>query len=1187
MSLERLAMLSCHKLQRIGLSATQKPLEMVARFLVGAKRKSPVIINISHVKNMHLQIEVPNLDLGAVPTHEMWDEIYQRIGELSKTHRTILVFANTRRLVERIAHHLGEQLGFDEVTAHHGSLSRKLRLDAENKLKNGELKILVSTASLELGIDIGEVDLICQIGSPRSIAIALQRIGRSGHWHRATSKGHFFATTRGELLECAALLYSIKQGDLDPFIMPEEPLDILMQQIIAICASEDIHEDNLFKIIKKAYPYAALTKEKFDSILLMQSEGIAGSRGRYGNYLYRDGINKIVKGRRGSRITAIRNGGAIPDNTLFTVIDETNGVMAGTLDEDFAIESNRGDIFLLGTTSWKVVRVESGAAKIIVENAQGAPPNVPFWRGEAPNRTNELSDYVSLLREKLNNFTGKDSDITWLNINCGCNEKASRQLIKYIEEGKQVLGTIPPKKMIIAERFFDEAGGMQLVLHSPFGAKINKAWGLALRKRFCRSFNFELQAAATDDGLIISLTEQHSFPLSDVFKFLHPNTVKEVLIQAVLQSPIFKTRWRWVAMCSLALAKYRGSKKIPPHILRILTDDLLAAVFPQAAACQDNLAGHDIEMPNHILIKQAMNDVLGEALDVQGLISLLENLENGFIQCKAIDTQMPSVFSHEILNANPYAFLDDAPLEERRARAVELRQILPESFKEIGILDKKVIEIVTQHAWPDIRNPDDLHETLQSLIYIMEVPTLQDAMLVLIKENRATTAIIKNKKVWVAMEKAKIFLTLHPQALFTEKLIDIESVTVTYEEALLDLIRNWMHHLGPTTAEALSIKLSVDVSNIEQTLIQLENSGFILRGQFNDPQGPTEWCERRLLAKIHRLTVLALRKEIEPIKAEQFANWLMKWQYLGSNNQIKGEQGLLEVIKKLQGFELPANAWESQIFAKRVVDYEPAMLDRLCLSGTIKWGRLSTPPKINKRILPKSTSPITFYLRNETPWLPLIHNEPEITTRRLSELAKVIFEYLQCNGASFFSDIVDGLEKLKSHIELALWELVAAGLVTADGFDNLRSLLDKRRRLNKKYRHQYLSTSGRWSLLKLPKQKEEYQMLESLCSQLLLRYGVVFRDILAREKNILPWRILLPVFRRLEDKGQIRSGQFVHGFPGEQFALPYAVESLRANKNNSVTESLSVSAIDPLNLGGIILKNRAISRKFSCCTRQN
>lgn len=1246
LSLQRLDAITLSEPIRIGLSATQKPIEAVADFLTNKASTHPTIVNIGYNRPLQLSIEIPEIELGPVASNEMWDEIYDKIAAFTEHHRSILVFVNTRRLSERIAHHLTERLGEDKVAAHHGSLSRKLRLNAETRLKNGELKVLVATASLELGIDIGSIDLVCQIGSPRAIATALQRVGRAGHWHGGISKGILFATTRDELLECAALIYAIQQKDLDTLIIPDQPIDILAQQIVALCSTNDWQIDALYQLIIKALPYRNLSRETFNSIVDMLSQGIAGSRGRYGAYLHHDQVNGIVKARRGARMIAIMNGGAIPDNGLFTVIAEPDNVVVGTLDEDFAIESNRGDIILLGTTSWQVKRIENVGAKVIVENANGAPPSVPFWLGEAPARTDELSSYVSKLRtilnEKLpmtkntanniivdaNEQPGVEETLFWLQEHCKLGNIGARQLIEYVLKGRAILGAIPTQNKIIAERFFDEAGGMQLIIHAPFGARINKAWGLALRKKFCRSFNFELQAAATDNGINISLAEQHSFPLSDVFQFLHINTLKKTLIKAVLDSPLFGTRWRWVATRSLALHRFRQGKKVPPNIQRILSDDLLAAVFPDAAACQDNIGAREIEIPDHPLINETMKDVLTEALDIEGLAKVLEDIHSGKIECLAIDTPLPSVFSNEILNANPYAFLDDAPLEERRARAVEMRRTLPDSvLKEVGKLSLDAIQEVQQTTWPDVRNPDELHDLLQTLIalpaeaYFSDHQHIQDHWQDYFEQlranGRAGLAVLneinphskQSLLFWLATEKMKTFQAIFPNATLLDNIKEIEQKIPTQEEAMVTLLRGYMLHLGPVTASQLSMVLQLALPSIEQALLTLENSGMILRGRFIGNTEEVEWCERRLLARIHKATLAILRKEIEPVSQELFMNWLLKWQHVKPGTQLNGEPGVLEVIRQLQGYEVAANAWETQIFGKRIKGYHKELLDQLCLKGIIGFGRLSTHPVLEtenktentKRVVPRSNTPITFFIREEAHWMADEENlEPinESNISKLSLIAQKIYAFLKRRGASFQSDIVKMVGHYDSEVELGLWELVASGAITADSFDNLRSLIDPKRRLDTKRLRSFMQFSaGRWCLLELhdytqelpldnAKELQHNKKIENYCRLLLKRYGVVFRDLLTREKNIPRWRDLLMTFRRLEDRGEIRGGRFVHGFMGEQFALPYAVDSLRAMKNEGLKtgftgEKVEFSSQDPLNLVGIILPGAKISSNNS------
>ena len=1216
LSLERLDALTSERATRIGLSATQKPIEIVGRFLAGAGRPDPVIVQVSPRRQLDLAIEVPASELGAVASHELWGEVADRIARLVQEHRSTLIFVNTRRLAERLSHALSEKLGAGVVAAHHGSLSRKIRLDAETRLKAGELRALVATASLELGIDIGTVDLVCQISSPRSIAVALQRIGRAGHWRGAVPKGRLFVTTRDELVECAALVLAIRRGDLDALVIPDQPLDVLAQQIVAMCAAEEWSADELFEAVRRAYPYRDLPRETFDEIVAMLADGIAARRGRYGAYLHHDRVNGRLRARRGARLVAITNGGAIPDTGLYTVVAEPEGTVVGTVDEDFAVESLAGDVMLLGNTSWRIRRV-SVAGRVLVEDAHGAAPTIPFWRGEAPARTPELSHHVAEVRETVSRLAADakpgaavahaptaTAAIEWLKTECGLDQAGAEQVVDYVVAGRAVLGSVPTEGTIIAERFFDEGGGMQLVIHSPLGARINKAWGLALRKRFCRSFNFELQAAATDNGINIALAEQHSFPLADVFQYLRPATAREVLEQAALASPIFGTRWRWDASRSLALQRFRNGKKVPIHLQRIQSDDVLASVFPDVAACQENIEG-DIRIPDHPLVREVMKDVMTEAMDVDGLLALLGRIADGTIKCVAVDTPIPSAFSHEILNANPYAYLDDAPLEERRARAVEMRRTLPEAIlSEIGRLDPAAIAQVTEDAWPEIRSADELHDALQTLVAL---PASFDARPIdawrpwldaLAADRRAGCAEHDGRTYWVAADRLKTFNIAFPGARLIDALPDVEAVAPASQvDAVVAVVQGWLAHTGPVTTAELASWLGCDVSEIEQAVLRIEATGAVLRGQFRGPKaedkgqnselGGVEWCERRLLARIHRLTLGALRREIAPVTAAEFMRWLLVWQHVAPGTQLSGERGTLEAIGQLQGFETAANAWERQLLARRVINYDPEDLDRLCLTGMIGWGRLSPHPATlemvpttGRRVVPTSVAPIAFFVRDDAAWMtPRRKTGDDAGLSALSHAARETLSLLHRSGASFFADIVRGTGRLKAEIEGALWELVAAGLVTADGFDNLRALIDPRRRAGhgsgkaSRPRH----SAGRWSLLHAASSGDHTAATEATCWMLLRRYGVVFRDLLARESVLPTWRELLTMFRRLEDRGEVRGGRFVSGFIGEQFALPMAVESLRALRHRVPSgELVTVSAADPLNLVGILVPGERV-----------
>ena len=1155
LSLARLDALAKTKPQRIGLSATVKPIEQVAEFLSPHAH----IINVGHRRAMELAVEVPRDELGPVASNEMWAEIYDRVAELILAHRTTLVFVNTRRLSERVTHALAERLGANVVLPHHGSLSRALRMNAESRLKNGELRAVVATASLELGIDIGSVDLVCQIGSPRSIAVALQRVGRSGHWVGAMPKGRFFATTRDELIECAALVRAIRTGQLDRLEIPRAPLDILAQQIVAECAARDWQEEDLYALIRSTYPYRDLDRQHYEAIITMLSDGIATQRGRSGTYLHRDQVNGRVRGRRGARLAAITSGGAIPDTANYSVVAEPDGKQVGTVDEDFAVESLSGDVFLLGTSSWRIKRVEPG--RVRVEDARGAPPSVPFWNGEAPGRTLELSEAVAEVRQAIAERDPSGS-LQFLADECGVDEGGAKQVIAYILAGVASLNALPTQTTVVAERFFDEGGGMQLVIHAPFGSRINRAWGLALRKRFCRSFNFELQAAATDNGINISLTEQHAFPLELVFEFLKPQTVEHVLTQAMLDAPMFTARWRWNASRALALPRFQGGRKVPPPIQRMRAEDLLASVFPDQVACAENLTG-EIRIPDHPLVEETIDNCLHEAMDLDGLTRILEGVESGAIRKLAIDNAEPSPFSHEILNANPYAYLDDAPLEERRARAVQLRRTLRTDLSGgAGILDPAAIATVSAESWPDVRDADELHDALLSLIALPPVSEWQELFAELTSTGRASVIERGGKRFWVATERSHLV------------------------NDVLGTVRGWMESLGPITAPSLAGTLAFPLDEIETALLKLESEGQVMRGRFNPalPEGQTEWCNRRILARIHRLTLGQLRKEIEPVTAAQFHSFLFQWQHLMPRSRLHGADGTLQIIKQLQGYEISAAAWEPEVLSRRVVRYDPEFLDRLCLSGEVMWARLSPHPAFEalepRRVRPTRTAPIAVFLREDAEWLAGSH--PESETPTFSHAAREILTEIEQRGASFFADLVRATGRLASEVEDGLWELVAAGLVTADGFENLRSLVDPKRRRGEgrgrlgRPRH----AAGRWAFVRHSSKSVTHEARAvAFADQLLARWGILFRDLLARESLAPPWRDLLPVLRRKEAQGEIRGGRFVSGFSGEQFARPEALDLLRAVRRAGPEDSAlpEIANSDPLNLAGIILPGPRVS----------
>jgi ATP-dependent Lhr-like helicase len=1309
LSMQRLAALVPGPLQRIGLSATQKPIEEVARFLVGSgqgndsssssfsssssetrriedenenenedevldSNRAPssklpepscAIIDLGYRREMDLAIEVPGSPLEAVMSNEVWREVYTRLAELIETHRTTLVFVNTRRLAERVTHHLCERLGPDKVTSHHGSLSAKLRLEAERRLKNGELRALVATASLELGIDIGSVDLVCQLGPTRSIATLLQRVGRAEHKLGGRPKGRIFPLSRDELVECLATLRSVRNGQLDTLAIPQKPLDVLAQQLVACAACEDRDEEDLFKLVRSAYPYRNLARDEFDEVLRMLAEGFSTKRGRRAALIHHDAVNHRVRARRGARLVALTSGGAIPDNADYRVVLEPSETFIGTVNEDFAVESLAGDIFQLGNASWRILRINSGTVR--VEDAQGQPPNIPFWLGEAPGRTNEVSRAVSELRVEAERELGKPS--AGEDIFPGLPESAARQLRDYFFATYKALGALPSQETLILERFFDESGGMQLVIHSPFGIRINRAWGLALRKRFCRSFNFELQAAATDDAIVLSLGTQHSFPLEEVFRYLNSKTVRDLLVQALLDAPMFPVRWRWNAGRALALPRQRGGHKIAAPLQRMEAENLLAAVFPDQLACLENIVG-DREVPDHPLVDQTIEDCLTEAMDIDGLIAVLKKIETGQVRCLARDLPEPSPMAHEIINARPYAFLDNAPLEERRTQAVYTRRAGESSSTEgLGVLDAAAIEKVCEEAWPRATNADELHDALllAGLMTEAEIkglaPEAAEWLATLAVERRVgrldlsgarpstgaasqeTAEALKRSSArerttvaapgdrrapgpaWVPAERVPLIELLYPDARPEPALKPPASARSITDpaEALRELVRGRLEISGPITASALTDRFHVKPTETEAALLALEAEGFVLRGKFHPNAQELEWCDRRLLARIHRLTLNRLRAEIQPVSLAEFQRFLLAWQRAAPEHRADGPEGVFAVLETLDAYELGAAAWEPEVLALRVKDYDPRCLDQLCFTGRIGWGRLSVTEKQNGRLLaPIRSSPVSLFLREHLPdWLALA---PAPETPELSpDTAHVLKIFLE-KGALFFGELLKQRSLLPSRVEQALAELAAQGWVTSDSFEGLRALLlpqDKRLPFADRARRRHhkgvssVEFAGRWSLLRRPNSRDDAEngpkglrfsagaavpqaargsvvenegsvslleiparetAVETFARALLRRYGVVFRRLLEREALNISWYELGRVYRRWEARGEIRGGYFVGGVGGEQFALPEAVGRLRAvRKEPAKGELLVISAADPLNLAGILTPGRRIA----------
>lgn len=1290
LSLERLSVLGEQRPVRIGLSATQRPIDQLARFLVGVTAVVPepptqlrlwaeapsstasvasvtgpdaapavdcTIVDVGHVRELDLAVETPASELSAVCSHEQWAEVYERLKQLIGEHRSTLVFVNTRRLAERVAHNLREMLGEDAVAAHHGSLSRPLRLSAEQRLKDGELKAIVATASLEMGIDIGYINLVCQIGSPRSIATFLQRVGRSGHSLGDIPKGRLFPLTRDELLECMALVRAVRRGDLDAIEIPQQPLDILTQQIVAAAACDEWDEDALYELCRRAWPYRNLTHDDYETVLRMASEGVTPTS-RRGAYLHRDQINRRIRARKSARIAAITSGGAIPETAEYRVVTEADKTFVGTVDEDFAIESMAGDVFLLGNSSWRIRYVRAG--EVIVHDAAGAPPTIPFWLGEAPGRTIELSHEISTLRRELasrlgavdpshvNQMPGADltATVEWARQECGVDAAAAEQSVRYVESQLAAIGLVPTRDEIVFERFFDESGGMQLVIHSLLGARINRAWGLALRKRFCRSFDFELQAAATDNGILLSLGPQHSFAIESLFSMLGPHNARHLLEQALLAAPMFQVRWRWNVTRSLAVLRQQSGKKVPFYLQRFRADDLLASAFPETVGCLENHHG-DVEIPDHPLVRQTMHDCLHEAMDLDRWLGVLQDVQSARVTLVPRDTREPSPFSHELLNANPYAFLDDAPLEERRTRAIATRRsLVPADFRDLARLDPEAIQQVCREAWPTVRDADELHDALMGLVVVLEGEAFDGAadweawLQRLIRTSRAHRVTIHTEEpaagmpprsFWIAAERWPLVRAVYPAAVADPAVCLPGRLENVWEasDAWIELVRGRITHLGPVTASELAHSLSLPEAHVVSALEALEGQGIVLRGSFRSAPpapaartatdsvsatagAPLEWCDRRLLARIHRLTMDGLRRQIQPVEPADFVRYLLRLHRIGHGVQWSGPLGVREVVGQLQGFEMPAGAWES-VLTTRVQDYEPQWLDQLFLAGETVWGRLRCPNR-DPEDGPSAAAmtrvmPISVLLREDLPWLlppdrsasegnsrstppPLAFGsawtgDPALATITadadaalpLRSNARQVLGELTRRGALFGQELKTHCGLLPTHLEDALRELAAAGLISSDGFSAVRSIagssnhlgLARRSRERRTFQSVGLPT-GRWSLFPgVVESPGRDACLQRWCRQLLRRYGVVFRDLLTRESAAPAWHELVPVLRRMELRGEVRGGRFVSRVAGEQYAAEAAIEQLRKIRDEpGGDEWVVLSATDPANLVGVI-----------------
>ncbi len=1267
LSLERLTALveeGGGRLQRIGLSATQRPLSVVSRLLSGvAPGRAPVtVVDCGHQRDLDVAIELPSSELEAVASGAQLGDVLDRIAGHVLEHRTTLVFVNTRKMAERVAHLLAERLGSSpedspdererdgpraegglavtagevgpplhpvdaalQVAAHHGSLSAARRRLVEQRLRAGDLRALVATASLELGIDVGPVELVCQIGSPRAIGTFLQRVGRANHHIDGTPAGRLYPLTRDELVECTALLAGVRSGHLDVLEPPTAPLDVLAQQIVAeVAAAEECKVEDFYALARRAAPYASLDRHDFDEVVELTSWGIRTGRGRRGAHLHHDAVNGRLRARRGARLAALTSGGAIPETGDYRVVLDPDGVTVGSVHEDFAVEATQGDVFLLGTHSWRVVKVETGTVR--VHDAGDTPPSVPFWLGEAPARTAELSAEVGALRAMLEpHLAAGNGEAARAAVReaSGVSGEVAEQVVAYLGAGLAALGALPTQDRIVVERIFDESEGAQLVIHAPYGGRINRALGLALRKRFCVSFDFELQAAADDDTVVLSLGPQHSFPLAQVPKMLSSATATEVLTQAVLPHPMLAARWRWNLNRALVVPRSRGGARRPIHLQRMEADDLLAAAWPSLAGCQDNAGPGPIPVPDHVLVRQTVTDCLTEALDAEGLVHFLEAVESGRVTVHLAESAEPSPLAHGILTGKPYTYLDGAPLEERRSRAVPvprglpvlgpdgLPPGLPVDASELAPFEPEAVAEVLDQVRPAPRSPDELHDLLLSLVWCRPVPEWTSSFDALDADGR----VRRVGGGWAATERAEL-----ANAAF-RSLTDSE---VDADQAVADCVAGHLEFCGPVHVAELVADgplaggplsgAPLGEARARTGLGRLEADGSAIEL----PDG--RWCARHLLVRLQRASRNRRRRHVEPSSIADYVRFLACWQHVAEGDRLEGRGGLRSVVQQLQGLEVAAGDWERHVLPARVAGYDPRWLDELCLAGEVAWGRLTPRPEPidtsrhgdgpeqvagdgertapgarRGSMTPSPATPLSLVLREELPWiLAAVRTDQAVLEPEAGASADVL-RALRSRGACFRAELPTSAGRLPDEVDEGLWDLVARGIVTADAFSAVRSLLSARRAQRtaarrRPSRHGALRArrplvgsgtgEGRWSLLPDPDAESagpqggpaSEELAEAVAWQLLDRWGVVFWELWGHESFRVPWREVVRALRRLEARGQALGGRFVAGASGEQYATPEAAALLRdVHLDPGRGAEMVVAGSDPLNLTGDLL----------------
>jgi len=1118
LTLMRLEALTYKRPQRIAISATQRPIEKMQHYVLHPEHS--VAVNLGHKRDMSLSIELPESPLAAIMSNEQWGEIYQQLAEQIKAHKTTLVFVNNRRLAERVAKHLAERVGEEWVTAHHGSLAKEHRLQAEQALKAGKLKAIVATASLELGIDIGDVDLVCQLGSPGSVQAFLQRVGRSGHGVDRTPKGQIYPLTIDDLLEATAMLKAIDNDALELTAFPHQPLDVLAQQIVAEVSQRPWPAKQLHQLMTGASIYKDLSAEAFQQVVQMLADGYSGRSTFKKALIFYDETTDEIRPRKAAALTALLNGGTIPEQFDYDVRLMPDDLKIGTLNEDFSFESIPGDIFQLGNHSYRILKVQTGT--VFVEDAAGQPPNIPFWFGVQMWRSDVLSEAVSDLRAELNELlTQPAAELDW-----PVGPEGQAQLSNYAIKTQDVLGLMPTQKDIVVERFFDGNNDMHLVIHSVYGSRVNRAWGLALRKKFCRQFNFELQAAALEDALILSLSSTHSFELSTIKSYLNAEGVREVLIQALLDTPFFVTQWRWNASVALAVKRRKGGKKIIPQFQRNEAEDLVAEVFPEQIACAENIAGNRT-VPDHPLVTQTLIDCTEGIMDVNKLADILRGLDTGDINIHYIDSPTPSPTSLAIINARNYAFLDEAPAEERRTLAVHT-QSLDQSFASNDI-SPAAAAAFNRSIQPKIRDLDELQEWVMfcGLLWPDEAEPYQEGLEQLLAAGRLHQINHQGTRLIYSAKFAELVTAMCTRP------------AEINETAFESMVSNRLTLSGLVDFSELHKRLPVAASLLLQALMRLETQGVAF--QF----GQDQWIERHHLARLRQTQLSQQRRRDKTLSADAYQDFIHDWQYL--SQPANGLEGLAQVLRQWQGFATPATDWEEQVIKPRVQDYHGMMLDMLCQSGQFIWKRAQA--KLVSDDLNQMTIQKIRFTFLENHWAHLF--PAAVNLQQLNIKARMVIEILGQSGAQFFRELQAQTGLMPVEMEQVLIHLIKQGLVVADGFQALRvfsqSPADRRRQLikAKKYANNlgYLEMMGRWSLIEQkPADPRAYIQM------MINRYGFLSYDIWSQESMPVKWRQASFELQKMEARGEILAGRFIENMEGMQYALPAAYQKIQSKQ---------------------------------------